>query len=216
VAAIDACHTIDEACEIRDQALALVVYTHEAKNTGAERKATEIRWRAERRCGVLLGEIPQYAGARLSTDRRQKDRSPKKEKLAELGISKHQCSCWERLAAVPDERFEAALASAKLSRNSETFLRFARTPQVPKSDRATALATRLCRRLVRMNSDGTLGLQAVDIFAAMTAEQREIVREIGPRAIGWLTALVEIAARQVAPLSSARVQVVQDEGRAAT
>jgi hypothetical protein len=47
----------DEAKEIRDKARALEVYAKQAQNREAERKAAEIRIRAERRAGQLLKEM---------------------------------------------------------------------------------------------------------------------------------------------------------------
>src|SRR5712692_4367740 len=69
--AIAACHRVDEAKEIRDQAKALEVYAHEALNTEAERKAIEIRIRAERRAGKLL-KAAKEAGPRKNKGRPEK------------------------------------------------------------------------------------------------------------------------------------------------
>jgi hypothetical protein len=49
--AIDAAYEVDEAKAIRDQAIALEVYARQASNTEAERKASKIRLRAERKAG---------------------------------------------------------------------------------------------------------------------------------------------------------------------
>ena len=51
-AAIDAAYEVDEVKDIRDKALAIEVYTRQAQNIEAERKAVQIRLRAERKaCG---------------------------------------------------------------------------------------------------------------------------------------------------------------------
>lgn len=52
--AIADCHRIDEVKDLRDKAMALELYAKQAKNFEAERKASEIRLRAERRTGELL------------------------------------------------------------------------------------------------------------------------------------------------------------------
>lgn len=56
--------SIDEAKDIADKAAALAVYAKQAKNFDAERQASEIRVRAERRCGELLVALGAPADAR--------------------------------------------------------------------------------------------------------------------------------------------------------
>ena len=51
--AIDAAYEVDEVKEIRDQALAFEVYSRQAKNIDAERRAVAVRLRAERKAGEL-------------------------------------------------------------------------------------------------------------------------------------------------------------------
>jgi hypothetical protein len=74
-------------------------------------KACEIRLRAERRAGQMLGEMDKAKGAREggtsqgSTPSRATSASPKP--LASLGIFHDQSSRWQRLAALRD--FEAQL-----------------------------------------------------------------------------------------------------------
>lgn len=53
-AAIAASHSNDEAASIQDPAAALSAYVAQARNTEPERKAAEIRLRAERCYAVLL------------------------------------------------------------------------------------------------------------------------------------------------------------------
>jgi hypothetical protein len=57
--AISACVSVDEVKDIRDKARALEVYAQQARNLEAERKAVEVRIRAERRAGQLLYEMKQ-------------------------------------------------------------------------------------------------------------------------------------------------------------
>jgi hypothetical protein len=70
--------------------------------TKAERRACEIWLRAERKAGQLLQGMEKLKGrpAKASSDTR----------LSDLGISHDQSSKWQRLADVPDEQFEAAVA----------------------------------------------------------------------------------------------------------
>src|SRR5712664_1718361 len=62
--AIDAAYEVDEAKNIRDRAIALEVYSRQAKNTEAERKACEIRLRAERKAGKLSAKLEKSPGKR--------------------------------------------------------------------------------------------------------------------------------------------------------
>jgi hypothetical protein len=62
--AIDAAYKVDEVKEIRNQAIAWEVYAKQAKNTEAERRACEIRLRAERKAGKLSAKIDKSKGGR--------------------------------------------------------------------------------------------------------------------------------------------------------
>lgn len=69
VRAISECERVDEAKEIRDKAIALEAYYRQARNLEAERKAANVRLRAERRAGELLkalarAETPSPNGRR--------------------------------------------------------------------------------------------------------------------------------------------------------
>lgn len=53
-AAINSAHELDEAAGIKDPVLRLAVYVRQARNTSAERQASEVRLHAEWCHGVLL------------------------------------------------------------------------------------------------------------------------------------------------------------------
>jgi hypothetical protein len=79
---------------IRDKAVALEHYARQAQNTDAERRACEIRLRAERKAGQLLAKQNNHGG-----DRRSISRSPETT-LKDLGISRDQSSQWQKAAQV--------------------------------------------------------------------------------------------------------------------
>src|SRR5262245_21064880 len=122
--AINACHRVDEIKTIRDKAIAFEAYAKEAKNAEAERKAREIRLRAERRAGQLLKQMKsdgQRATARQNLKRGPKSSPTTSEAtLKDLGVTRDQSSQWQQLGDVPEEQFEEALhaPAKKASRKS--------------------------------------------------------------------------------------------------
>jgi hypothetical protein len=81
--------------------VAMEVYLRQAKNTEAERRACEIRLRAERKAGELLRNIEKAKpGPKPEFNNTTVSNSPLT--LRELGISPKQSSDWQRLAAVPE------------------------------------------------------------------------------------------------------------------
>lgn len=106
---------VDEVQDVRNKADAMRIYGMQAKNKSLEVDAAEIRIRAERRLGELIGQ--QKAGEGLAKGAAMRgvgragknavesdDRIPT---LAEAGISKDLSSRAQKLAAVPPEVFEA-------------------------------------------------------------------------------------------------------------
>jgi hypothetical protein len=90
--AIDAAYQVDEVKDIRDKAKALEEYNRQGQNVDAERQACEIRLRAERKAGKLLGELESAKprGSNQHKDRSRPVTDP--PTLEDLGISKKQSS----------------------------------------------------------------------------------------------------------------------------
>lgn len=117
---------VDEAKEIRDKAIALKAYALQARDSDLIDKATEIRLRAERRCGELLREMAQN-GERHTGGGDQKSGSPRAiSTLADLRISNTQSSRWQKLADIREDYFERKIEEEKKSAN----------PQRPRSNDA--------------------------------------------------------------------------------
>jgi hypothetical protein len=127
--ALAECHKVDEVKDIRDKAEAMAAYARQAKDQELILWATEIKVRAERRAGEMLrgmaergeratqGDGPKFDPANSSIEELVSDR-PKT--LEELGVNKRESHRWQALAAMPDEHFETAVATAKESAGQVT------------------------------------------------------------------------------------------------
>jgi hypothetical protein len=188
--AIGQAYKVDEVKNIRDRAAALEYYARQSQNIEAERQCCEIRLRAERKAGHLLRQMEKVNGARGNPRGRGapivggRDGTPL---LADLGISKKQSSQWQKLAAVPEPQFEAALAGPeKPTANS---ILNAATPReiTPVSDKALWLWGRL-RDFARM---GLLATTPAEVMTTMTPTMTDDVRAEAPRVIAWLSRIGE-------------------------
>jgi hypothetical protein len=180
--AIAAAYEVDEVKDIRDKARAIEVYARQARNIEAERRACEIRLRAERRCGQLLDKMQKAKGATEPGTNRGATRShdDTASTLADLGISKTQSSRWQKLAAIPDGEFEAALAEPVRPTTHGLIADLA--PVTPVDDRALWLWGRL-KDFERL---GVLNADPDDLLETMFDQMRETVRELAPVVAAWL------------------------------
>jgi hypothetical protein len=113
--ALASAHRVDEAKDIRDKAQALATYARQARDTQLMQWATEIRVRAERRCGELLREASRM-GTRNRGHGEKKSESHDATQIptiSDIGLTKSQSSRYQKLAAMPEEHFETAVATAK-------------------------------------------------------------------------------------------------------
>jgi hypothetical protein len=141
--AIDRAYEVDEVKDIRDQAVAFEAYSRQAKNTQAERLACEIRLRAERRAGELLRDMEKNKGAQgtgSNQHRQVRSADTTAPKLRELGISKQQSSDWQRLSAIPEERFEEALADPAVKPSTAGIIAASNEPKTPPAVACAASA----------------------------------------------------------------------------
>jgi hypothetical protein len=92
-------------------ATAIEVYAHQSQNIEAERQACEIRMRATRRLGQLLAEREKPKGSPGNQYTGPLARSDGSKTLADIGITRDQSSQFQKLAAVPEDDFEAALTA---------------------------------------------------------------------------------------------------------
>ena len=97
--------TIEEVAEVRNYAEAVRLVARQAKaGLGAQNQAAELKLRAERRGGEMLeqlradGEVANHGGNRSSR--------LMPVTLNDVGITKNQVSNWQRIAAIPETKFE--------------------------------------------------------------------------------------------------------------
>lgn len=100
--------TIDEVKFVRDKAEVVRSYIQAARmGLEAQNEAAEMRLRAERKAGAMLGSLKLHGGNHRS-------KSPRVTlKLEALGISRNQSVRWQRLAAISEAEFAKYLAAAK-------------------------------------------------------------------------------------------------------
>lgn len=81
--------------------------------------ATEIKVRAERRCGELLSATEKRNGGH-AMKARSNNATEVPPTLAQMGLTKDESSRYQQLAAMPDEHFETAVATAKATAGEVT------------------------------------------------------------------------------------------------
>jgi hypothetical protein len=110
--ALSEARRVDEVKEIRDKAAAMQEYARQAKDTQLLQDATEIRLRAERRAGELLADAPDAPVGRKKIGSGSQPISDVPT-LSDLGVTKTQSSKWQKLAALPEDKFEIRVEHAK-------------------------------------------------------------------------------------------------------
>lgn len=112
--ALGEAHRVDEVKEIRNMAIALQEYARQANDTELLRQATEIRLRAERRWGELYGVVADKAKPRGSNQHEDRSRSESDPPtLKKMGVTFTQSAKWQKLAALPEDKFEVRVEHAK-------------------------------------------------------------------------------------------------------
>lgn len=184
--AIDLAYEVDEVKDIRDRGLAFEVYARQAKNIDAERRACEVRLRAERKAGELLRE-QEKAKAGPPIRNRSVDTTDYRgaPTLRDLGISKQQSSDWQRLAAVPQEQFDEALADPDRKPTTAGIIAAAMPPE-PEVIPVSKDALWLWGRLRDFERDGLLGQLPEDVLLTMTPQMLDDVHRLAPTVSAWL------------------------------
>lgn len=192
--AIAECHRVDEVAEIKNKARALEVYAAQAQNRDAERRASEIRLRAEYRIGELLKELaratPSDAGKASGIARTNgsndatRSQTPYAEALQRTGISRQTANRYEALANVPKETFEAALREPTKPTTNAILEKGRAMAQVHEArdpqPRMPADALWLWGRMNDFERDGYAKKNPADLLEQMTDAMRDDVLRIAP------------------------------------
>ena len=103
------CIRIDECKDWADRAEALASYARQAKDDELRQMADRIQARAVRRAGELLKEIAPASG-RMPENGRARSRISRAQAAHQAGLSEHQRKTALRVANVPSDEFERAVA----------------------------------------------------------------------------------------------------------
>ena len=180
--------TVDEVKDFRDKAFAVEAYAKQANDYELERDAAIARIRAERRCGELLAEMDKAKGVRLlgrdqSGDfRRSRATTTETRTLDQMGITKDQSSKWQRLAAVPEAEFEAAVSQPGAKPSTHHIL----TPKQEPPARMDAVALWFWGRLVDMERNNLFARGLDDLLSEMTEAMQQDAQRLIPKLRRWL------------------------------
>jgi hypothetical protein len=177
--AIAEAHAVDEVKDIRDKARAIEMYARQAQNTEAEERAREIRLRAERKCGQMLADGGDRA------DRGRPTKMSDERTLSDLNISRNQSSQWQKLAAVPDDVFEEALAEPNAS-TAGIIMRHEVMERPPGLAMNNAKALWLWGTLKDFESEGLFDEDPVELIGSMLEHMQTTTLKLAPRVMAWL------------------------------
>lgn len=184
VLAIDRCYRVDEVKDLRDKAMAFEHYARQAQNVEAERKAIEVRIRAERRAGELLKEMERGKppGKPLPIHA-ERELSPYQTAKREANISTTQAQRWQKLAEMPREDFEGKLQDPLVRPTTTGLLNGDQPKQAPDD------ALWLWGHLRDFERKASFDSDINDTVNQMSPALQSDVRRIVPQLMEWLGAL---------------------------
>lgn len=206
--AIAECHSVDEVRDLKDKARALELYAKQCRNTDAERKACEVRLRAERRTGELLKELARAtpaernqegaggkSGKIASSNDGTNQSSPYAEALSRTGISRQSAHRYQALAEVPKAVFEDAMrapekptTSGMLAAEAVRTVQAARDPQ----PQIAPDALWIWGRARDFEREGFADKDAADLLSQMTETMRADMARIAPVMVEFFTRMEEV------------------------
>lgn len=191
-------HRIDEVKSIRDKAEAMAAYARQAKDTELIQYATEIKVRAERKCGEMLRESAQRGERATAGTNQHRSSNNTTTTLADLGITRDESSRYQKLANMPDDHFETAIDTAKATAGEVTtafMLREAdrHKPEAPRKAQKQRPVRKVSRRdrqrVEEMQEAQRRGISQLKTYAAMTLRWLQSQSEFSQEETDTLVAL---------------------------
>ena len=109
--ALEAASTLDDVKGLRDKAEAMRIYAKQAKySLDIQNRCAELKLRAERKAGIILGEMTTKGGERHKSHDGTYERH---SVLDEFDISKMQSSRWQAISKIPEDIFEQHVSKIK-------------------------------------------------------------------------------------------------------
>ena len=185
--ALSAAVAFDEVMSIMNVAEQAALYAKQAGDNDLIEKATEIRVRAQRKAGEMLAKA-KASGDLRGTGNPQLSAAPTIG-LDAIGVTRDQSSRYQQLAAMPDEHFETAVATAKATAGEVTtafMLREAKSARPHGKPKTGAKADAIRQELKAAQARGTsmlcsyarLLLDAISASEGFTVEERDLLTQI--------------------------------------
>ena len=110
--------SVDEVKTIRDKAEAMRAYAKQVgESLEVQNDIAEIKLRAERRIGEMIKETDLHKGGNIETLKQyptsKMTKPDDKIKLSDIGISKYQSHTYQKIAGIPEEKFESLINEIK-------------------------------------------------------------------------------------------------------
>lgn len=189
--ALAAVDRVEDVKAIRDKAEAMRKYV-ESAGLGLEmqNKAAELKLRAERKAGEMLGTLRLHGGKRTSDD------SAEKVRLDDLGISKDQSSRWQLLARLPAEVFDGFIDEVFRSGEELTTaraLRFARQSRRSERPRSRTVLSEGAGGVIQtlaelLEGEERFGCLMVDPPWPPDSNEAAVVEQVAGLPVGGLAA----------------------------
>ena len=169
--AIEKACSVDEVKNIHDKAEALRAYLKQSgQSLIMQNQCAEIKLRAEHRGGELFKDIPREGGGQPKKNWVHDGPSSTELQIAqeESGIKQSTRKRWEAIASIPEDEFEAHIASVK---DSEKELTEAGTLKISKKKKRRDAINQEKEQIVKANSE--IEIRKGD-FKSVLVDVREI------------------------------------------